>query len=552
MKENHMSTIRRITAVVAAAALSLPAFAACGSDAPETSPTSPAGASAESPDAGQPRTGGEYTHVLEADPGGCLDGTQQRYHVAFNIIRQVTDSLVDLDPQTGEIVPWLAERWEIGDDAKEFTFYLKDGVTFSDGEKLDAAAVKGNLDRVAALGPAAIGAFPVISSYDEAEAIDPLTLKVTFKEPNIQFLQGLTAAWLGIISPKDLEKEPAEICAGNYSGTGPFVLDHYTKDDEAVVVKRAGYNWPSPVYQHTGDAYLDKITFKFLSESGVRAGAVETGQADSISLVAAQDEAAITASGAELVVTQPPGMELVWIANQRSTFGGDPVVREAIALSLDREELLTLYGSGFEVATGVLGPETMPYYVDQSALVEYDPERAKAILDEAGWVEGEDGIRAKDGEKLSVKVIVALTEQYELLQSQLKKVGIDFPIELMDSAASSAATDAGDYDFYVWNMTRADPDVIKAIFISGLDGKGQNRSWALPSEVDEYLNAQGAEVDPVKRQAAVKSAVDYLVENNLAIPELTRAWVYAVSPRVQGFGIDGEAKLVFYDTWLSE
>ncbi|MDR1386831.1 MAG: ABC transporter substrate-binding protein [Propionibacteriaceae bacterium] len=517
---------------------------ACGADgsAPD-GPTVPVG---------QPVSGGAYVHALEADPNGCLDGTQQRYHVAFNIIRQITDSLVDLDPVSGQIVPWLAQSWQISPDAQEFTFKLQDGVTFSNGEVFDAAAVKGNFDRVIELGPAAIGAYPILTGYDRTEVVDPLTVKVVFSEPNIQFLQGLTAAWLGFISPSDLAKEPAAICAGDYSGTGPFQLDHYTKNDEAVLVRRAGYDWPSAAYQHTGEAYLDRLVFKFLSESGVRAGAVQTGQAHSISLVAAQDESAIVASGAELFVTQPPGMELVWIANQQSTYGGDPVVRRAIALALDRAELLTLYGSGFEIASGLLGPATMPYYVDQSDLIQFDPDQARTVLEEAGWAEGADGIRQRDGQRLTIRVIVALTEQYELLQAQLKRVGVEFLIEALDTASQAAATDAGDYDFYVWNMTRADPDVIKAIFISGLDGKGQNRSWALPSPADQYLAAQGGAADPAQRQADVKAAVDYLVEQNLAIPELTRAWVYAVAPTVQGFAVDGESKLVFYDTWLTD
>jgi peptide/nickel transport system substrate-binding protein len=497
-------------------------------------------------------SGGTYIHALENDPGGCLDGAQQRYHVAFNIIRQATDSLVDLDPVTGEIVPWLAETWDINDDATEFTFRLKEGVTFSNGEAFDAETVKLNLDRIQALGPQAIGGYPVISGYTGTEVVDELTAKVTFEAPNIQFLQGLSAAWLGVISPSDTKKTPEQLCAGEYSGTGPFVIESYTKNNQAVLTKRAGYDWPSASYQHTGDAYLDRIEFKFLTESSVRSGSLTSGQVHSISAVVAQDEASITAGGAELLVTQPPGMELIWIANQRSRFGGDATVRQAVAWALDREELTTLYGSGFEVATAIYGPENAPYYVDQSALIEFDPDAAEKALDDAGWVKGADGIREKDGQRLTLNLLFALTEQAELVQQQLLKVGIDAPVTKRDTAASSAALTSGDYDFYIWNMTRGDPDVLRAIFISGLDGKGQNASWALPSEADQYLQAQAGDADPAQRQADVEAAVNYLVENNLAIPALFRSWVYAHAPEVHGFAVDGEAKLVLYDTWLEQ
>ena len=106
--------------------------------------------------------GGRYVHALEADPLGCLDPAQQRYHVALNITRQLSDSLVDQDPETGEIVPWLAKSWDVSTDATTFTFHLVDGATFSDGAPIDAAAVKANFDRIAALGPKAIGAVRLV------------------------------------------------------------------------------------------------------------------------------------------------------------------------------------------------------------------------------------------------------------------------------------------------------------------------------------------------------------------------------------------------------
>jgi peptide/nickel transport system substrate-binding protein len=527
-----------------AAAIAL--LGACGG----ADPADPEASDVPATSTSEPVSGGTLTHALEADPG-CLDGAQQRYHVAFNILRQYTDSLVDLDPETGEIVPWLAESWDISDDAQEFTFSLKDGVTFSNGEKFDAEAVKANFDRVAALGAQAIGAGPVIQGYVGTTVVDPLTVTITFSQPNIQFLQGLSAAWLGIISPTDTQKSAEELCTGLYAGTGPFILESYTKNDSAVLTKRAGYAWPSASYDHSGDAYLDQLVFKFLSESGVRAGSLASGQVDSVSALQAQDEATVEASGAQLVVTQPPGMELVWIANQRSTFGSQPAVREAISLALNRAELTTLYGSGFEVGTSLIGPETMPYYVDESEWVVFDPAKAAQVLEAAGWVLGDDGIRVKDGERLSVGVLVALTEQQELLQEQLKAVGIEYLIRSLDTAAQTAVLADGDYDFYVWNMTRADPDVLRGIFGSWGEGKGQNASWAVPSEADGFLIAQAGDVDPVQRQADVKSAIDYLVSNYLAIPELTRSWVYGHLGKVHGFAVDGEAKLVFYDTWIA-
>lgn len=509
-----------------------------------------AGAAATTTAAGDtPRSGGAYIHALEAEPGGCLDGAQQRYHVALNIIRQATDSLVDLDPKTGTIVGWLATSWEISDDAKTFTFHLRDDVTFSNGEKFDATAVKKNLDRIAALGSKATGAGPVIAGYVGTEVVDPTTARVTFTNANIQFLQGLTAAWLGMISPSDTAKTPDQICAGQYSGTGPFVLTSYTKGDKAVLTKRTGYAWPSAAAGHTGEAYLDQVTFTFLSESGVRLGALQSAQVDSISLVQPQDEPVLATGGFHTLVASPPGLIQTWIANQTSPLGSDPAVRSAIAKSLDRQELTTLYGSGFAPATGLLSPNT-PYYTDLSSLITYDPAAAQKILDDAGWIVGADGIRVKDGKRLSLNVINSFPEQAELLQQELKKVGIDYVIRTLDTAASTKAIAGGDYDFYLWNMTRADPDVLRGIFSSA--GGAQSYSRATPSPADAFLAAQAGASDPAQRQKDVDQASRYLVENNLAIPELTRAWVYGLGKDVHGFAVDGEAKILLYDTWVSK
>ena len=524
--------------LLAVALAPLLALTACSAAQPAT-PTSSA--------ATTPVAGGNYVHALEAEPGGCLDGAQQRFHVALNIVRQATDSLVDLDPETGKIVPWLATAWEISPDAKTFTFTLRDDVTFSNGEKFDATAVKANFDRISALGAKAVGAGPVLAGYTGTTVVDPTTVKVDFAQPNIQFLQGLTAAWLGFISPTDTQKTADQICSGDYSGTGPFVIDSYTKNDSAKLSKRTGYAWPSATAQHTGEAYLDSVTFTFLSESGVRVGALQSGQVNSVSLVQPQDEPVLTGSGFSTLVASPPGLVQTWIANRSSALGGDEAVRKAISLALDREALTTLYGSGFAPATGLLSPNT-PYFTDLSAYITHDPTAAAATLEEAGWTLGSDGIRVKDGVRLSLNVINVFPEQAELLQQQLKTVGIDYQIRKLDNAASSQAIAQGDYDFYVWNMTRADPDVLRGIFSSV--GGAQAYSRAKPSAADAPLAAQAGETDSAKRQALVDEASVELAKSYVAIPQLTRAWVYGLGKDVHGFAVDGEAKILLYDTWI--
>ncbi|ADO44308.1 ABC-type dipeptide transport system, periplasmic component (plasmid) [Ketogulonicigenium vulgare Y25] len=190
-----------------------------------------------------PTTGGTYYHALEAAVT-CIDPPTQIFHVALNVGRQLVDSLVDQDPQTGAIVPWIAERWDISEDAQTFTFHLRQGSHFADGAPIDAAAVQANIDRIAALGPRAVGAAPLLIGYTGTEVIDPQTVRITFDRPAVQFLQALSGAWFGLISPNDLGKSADALCAGDFAGSGPFITASYQGDTEIVLQRRDGYDQP--------------------------------------------------------------------------------------------------------------------------------------------------------------------------------------------------------------------------------------------------------------------------------------------------------------------
>lgn len=525
--------------LTAAVLLAACASGTTASSGPADASTSPA----------TPVSGGRYVHALEADPLGCLDPAQQRYHVALNITRQLSDSLVDQDPETGEIVPWLAKSWTVSPDATTFTFTLNDGATFSDGEPIDAAAVKANFDRIAALGPKAIGASAWIDGYVGSEVVDPLTAKVTFDKGNVQFLQAAANSWFGLISPNDTGKTAEELCTGTYAGSGPFELGEYIKDQHALLTKRAGYNWPSSLAEHTGEAYVDELEFTFVKEAGVRSGSLQSGQIASASLISWQDEAPLEASGVGLLTAYQPGLTETWVPNQQSWLADDEPVRQAIKHAINSQEIVdTIYGPTYKARTSVLN-STTPGYVDLSADLTFDPEKAKALLDADGWVPGADGIREKDGKRLSISVVASYTD-LEIIQQQLKAVGIDYPIRKLDTAGQSKALADGDYDIYAWTMTRADPTVLDALYNSEWTPLGYAK--ANPSELDALLAAQASTVDPAERAKVTADVQRYVVENAWGIPIVDRAWTYGVSQQSQGLRLDAETKLVFYDTWVQQ
>lgn len=531
---------RALAALALVAALGL---AGCAS-------STAAPASTKSADAVQ--TGGTYTHAFSAVGAiTSLDPPTLIFHEALQVVRALADSLVDQKPD-GTIVPWIAEKWEINDDATVYTFHLRKDGTFSDGTPIDAAAVKANFDRDVALGPKAVGAYPLLLNLSEVKVIDPQTVEFDFSQPSALFLQAVSGAVFGLISPADLTKDPADLAKGDYAGSGPFTLASYDPQTEIDLDKRVGYDTPSSLAGHTGDAYVDHLRLIEVGDASTRANQVISGEIQSAALISYQDEARLKATdGVTLLPLKIPGLTETLIINQKSFLGSDAPVREALQLAIDSKTIVnTVFGPSYGPGTSALGSGT-PGFSDESSLISYDPAKAKKLLDSDGWVPGSDGIRTKDGQRLTLRVpAIGNWPGAELLQAQLLAVGIDLPLDKSDQATSSAALANGEYEADKWQMTRADPSVLNAVWNSKHTPQGY--AWAAPGPLDDLLAAQESAVDPTARAAASAKAQAYIIQNHWAIPLDDRAWTYAYNSSAHGLRADGETKLVFYDVWVSQ
>ncbi|MCU1515248.1 MAG: peptide transporter, permease component [Microbacteriaceae bacterium] len=540
-----MPITKSTAALLAGAVAVLIALAGCAS--PGAGPASTASAT--------PISGGTYTHAFSF-PGviTSLDPPTLIFHEALQVVRGLTDSLVDQNPKTGEIVPWIATKWTVSDDAKTYTFTLRDGSTFADGTPIDAAAVKANFDRIQALGPKAIGAAPLLIGFTGTTVVNAKTVKFEFSQPSARFLQALTGAVFGLISPKDLAKAPTELAKGNYAGSGPFTLKSYNPQSEIDLDKRVGYNSASSLAKHTGDAYIDHLVFIEEGTPAKRADQVLSGEIQSASQIAYQDEARLTAGGATLLPLKIPGLTENLIINQKSFLGSEPKVRQALLAAIDTRTITkTVFGASYGAGTSPLGSNT-PGYSDQSALIKYNPKKAKSLLDEAGWVPAADGIREKDGKKLTIRVPgigawgASNGDAAVLLQAELKEVGIDLPLDKSDPATQQALLASGSYEADKWQMTRADPSVLYAVWSSTHTSQGY--ALAQPGPLDDLLAKQESEIDPKDRAAASAKVQEYLIKNAWSIPLDDRAWTYAYNSTAHGLRADAETKLVFYDVWV--
>ncbi|WP_246833566.1 ABC transporter substrate-binding protein [Williamsia sp. 1138] len=533
---------RPLMAVAGAALMSATLLSACGSDG-----------SSGGGDAGPAQSGGTLRYGLSQAPT-CSDPAQGASNQTIYVTRQVVDSLTDQDPKTGDITPWLAESWEISPDATSFTFKLKDGVTFSDGTPVTADSVKKNFDAIGTLGAAkAPLAGSYLSGYTGTTVVNPLTAQVNFAQPNAQFLQATSTSQLGLQADATVSQTAEQRCLGANIGSGPFTYSDWQQDRSVSLAKRVGYNWSSPVFAHTGEAYLDTIDFTVIPESGVRTGSLSSDQLDAVSDALPQDAPQIEATGGEVLTTPNPGVPFGFQPNVSRGVLADPAVRQALIPAINRQELIeTVLNDDFKVATGSLAANT-PGYKDLSSEVTFDQDKAKSILDKAGWIEGSDGIREKDGQKLSFTlsfsaVFAGNQAILELVQQQLKQVGVDLKLGLVSNAEFTALQSSGDYDAVYYNTTRADGDILRTTF--GLESRNLNKRGPIPA-LDDALTAQLAATDKAQRDGYLATAQEQIISNGLWVPTTELSQIIGKSPKAQDLKFDASARLVFFDTWIS-
>jgi len=541
--------------VAAVATAGLLALAACGSGNDQAA--APAGT--------EPKTGGTLKVSFFPDNPNlaCIDPFQVYWIEHRTIIRNFADSLTDQDPKTGKIVPWLAKSWEISADGKTYTFHLRDGVTFSNGKKVDAQAVAdvaaGWIATVAATKGAAFGA-SYIQGLTGATVVDPLTVQLQLGQPNSSFLQATSTTNLAITDPAEYQSTPAERCTGKgVIGSGQFVLDHYTPKVETVLTKRpTPYSWPSELVENKGGAYLDKVVFTYVAEDSVRTGNLVSGAIDinwPRNPLTVQDTKLIESSGATVEKRALPGVAYAQLANTSAGHVlADPQIRQALYKATDVKTFAsTIFGPDYPVVQGAFN-STTPYFKSQSAKLAYDPAGARKILDAAGWTAGKDGFRFKDGKELTIDYpVVPSTIGAQLLQAQLKEVGINLSLRPLTPAEQTTYVKNGDYDLTTAYFTRASPGALQFILNPDVaTSKTLATNSASPdgiAHLQELFKQALQTTDDARTTKAYADLQDYLIDEGISFPLLERVQTAGVSSHIHGFAFSSESFLRLNDVW---
>lgn len=478
---------------------------------------------------------------------------------------QVTDKLTWQDPETNEITPWLATAWESNDDYTEWTFTLRDDVTFSDGTEFTSESVKHNFDQYYN-GDPSLEIQPngrvYLTGYLETLTPSATEVVIRFDRPRADFLQisSFTANQQpGFLADATLAKSAAERQdPANIIGTGPFVYEEWVSQERAVLVQRDDYDWSPAAIGHEGAAYVDRLEFITIPEASVRTGALQSGTVDAILDVQPTDEQSLVSQGYQLLYGRVPGIDIHWSLNTSVAPTNELAVRKAILLGSDRGAIeQTLLTDSYQRSTSAVSQSIDGWQDYTDTALRYDPEEAARLLEEAGWTIGADGIREKDGQKLVVKItggtnLVLNKPAYESIQGNLKAIGIDLQLTL--DAQISADQRKNEFNGSAFNRTRNHIGVLQWSLHPDLG----NYPYLQPgtTEYEEIVPALDKLTqvgDPDELEAAAEEAQDLVIEKYALInPIYTPAQVIAANEKVHGIIFDANARNHFVDVWIEQ
>ncbi len=495
---------------------------------------------------GTPEGGGTVTMAVNQE-GVTLDPNKgsSRYEDLVRV--NIFDLLVEKN-ENNEYLPWLATDWEISPDGKTYTFTLRDDVTFHDGTPFNAEAVKFNFDRIVDPELASLKAVGLMGSYQSSEVLEEFVLQVNFANAYPAFLDALSQPAMSLNSPTAVA-EWGEDYGQHPVGTGPFVFEEWVQGETITMTRNPDYNWPRPTATHTGPANIETLIYRLVPEGSSRYTTLMTGEVDATIRVPEQnvqellghDDFALIRS----VVTGSPVMVML-NANKFPT--DDVLVRQAIQHIVPREDIgATSFFNAAELAYGPISTINPGYSDVVEGYYAYDPDAAIALLEDAGWSElGDDGIRVKDGQRLSMEYIgfsgsPTTDSAMQLLQAEMKAVGIELNLTFSTGSDIQRARSEGDHNLCHLTWMASDPSFMSIMFHSKNIG-GWNFTHYADVMLDQMLDAAEFEIDPAVRMEQYADIQEYVTSEALYFATVAQMQTLAVRNGIAGFALDAHGE----------
>lgn len=459
------------------------------------------------------------------------------------IFRQIYDTLVYRDRESGEFRPGLAIDWEISEDGLVYTFHLRRDVIFHDGTDFSATAVANNIERIFRPESAQSLARKLLAPLRQYEVLDEHTIRLRLFEPHAALLDALAQPFLGIASPKALNESDGLRYQYHQSGTGPFALTSYLPGELIVLRRFDGYAEVSKIDSPmTGDE-IDRVEFSIItdSEADLLALLGDTQDVvDNISSAAAQNLA-----NNSRIVSMPiriPGQTVQYLFNTNRKHLNDREVRLALLLATNRIGISDqIFYNLSPVAWAPLSVNTGYAHTGFVNKFDFDLDQARALLDAAGYTDSDgDGIVEKSADRLELTVLAPpwgqLPEVAAFLRDQWRLIGVNLVVESVAGATQlHSLIRSGEYDLAPVDNYGLDPGILADVF---LDSSLFSSSRAPHPQLNDLLIRAAIEQDPVTRRKQYYEIQSILMNEVLLLPIRENARLRAVSANVESLRYD--------------
>lgn len=469
---------RKIMCALLAGSLAAGLLAGCGKSAGEKADTEDTAASGEN--SALDKTGGDGGEITigVTSFADTLEPTEQYF--SWVVSRYgVGETLVRFD-ENGEIVPCLAESWEISEDQLTWTFKIREGVKFSNGDDMTPELVKASLERTFELSDRAVSFFEPASME-----VDGQNLLIKTKEP-VAILPGSLADPLFLIV--DTQADTDAFAMEGPICTGPYAVESFSPTDSCVVVRNE-YYWD-------GEVPLDKVTLKCIDDQTTRSMALQTDEVQIVYNLKTENLADFEDSG-EYNIQQLESLRSTYAFMNQNGVLGDKALRQAVIRGLDKETYCDTLLEGGATAGKAPVPPTLDFGFDELKDENaYDPDGAKALLEEAGYkdTDGDGFVETPSGEKLELNFVI-YTSREELnvyaqaAQASLKDIGINVKLNTVSYETLLDMRDSGEFDMLIWNVLVANTgDPEKYLRENWYSTSSSNQMGYSNPHVDELLD----------------------------------------------------------------
>lgn len=480
-----------------------------------------------------------------------LDAHRISVALEGRIVADLGSTLVTLQPETGEVVPYLATEWSISDDGLVWTFHLRDNVRFHDGTPLTAEEYVWTFNRIlSSTWPEGFAPRTVLRSVTAVKAVDPYTLELDLMSPDATLLYGLANPYLQPLSPQAIESA-GDTYGHHPVGVGPFRFTEWIPGEKIVLERNPDFTW-GPAFTSGGPATLDRIEYFILPDYDLALADLLDGRVDLMQIQYGDARRVLNTGNITLMPILSTASPLYLALDVTDPPLDDIRVRQALNYAVDREQMISIveYDYG-EPQYGPVSQSVIGYWPEtEEAGYHYDPAKARALLVEAGFQLNDEGLLVKDGKPLLLTLIMPnyaqlpqLPQVVDMLSDQFQQVGITIdvvPVEIADLLALGA--DPAAYDMIINAATWPEATFILLNFF--LSTSSYNFSHVNDPELDQLLLSSLTSIDLETGRQLLWNAQKRIIENAYCVPLYLTTELYAINSRIQDYLQTG------YGRWL--